>query len=248
MSPKEVYSICFALSHRNSYFRASTLAVVLTWFSGGLGFLLDCRADENQEQITPQTIIDGAPEADGRTYRCEDMVRVVNYLRGLGKNGAIAALKQHVAALRQHRAKGSDARVFMICRCLFQNAKGWKEPVLGQPEPDVPEKATKAYPAFPIAFSKDVPFLVIAGYALGGLAEQPEGCVKECESLPLIENDLPTNGFAAAAQTLVASEAFKALYPNDKTRQEMTDIIVGQAGAKGEKASGGRKERIKGGA
>src|SRR3974377_25274 len=72
-------------------------ALGVAWFSGGVGSASDRAADDRKEQEASQKILDGAPQVYGATYRCADMVRVVNYLRGLGKNGAIAALKRHVA-------------------------------------------------------------------------------------------------------------------------------------------------------
>ncbi len=102
---------------------------------------------------------------------------------------------------------------------------------MGQEEPDVSEKATKAFPCYPIAISKGVPFFLVGGFTGSGFSGATSRCLPDCETLPLIDKDLPTGGYAEAAK-LVASDEFKALYPDEKTRKEMAGMIAEQAGKK----------------
>jgi len=170
-------------------------------------------------------IIASAPPIHGSDFKCADMVRVVNRLRSLGKEKAIESLKR----FNDHSGVDGDARVFIICRCLFQNPKGWDLPRLGAPAPPVAEQAIKHFPVFPIAFSKRVPFLLGWGYVLDGRPENPAACLKQCESLPLIASDLPTQGYDAAARALVTSSAFREVYPEVEIRKLMVNLVMEQA-------------------
>ncbi len=205
------------------------IAVGAKWFFSGHFLVSDSIAGDNKLQDSSQLTIDDNLKLGGYVYKCANMVRLVNHLRGLGKDDALAALKQHM------KKNGlGDEKVVVICRCLFQNSKDWGDPDLGGPDPDVSEKASKAFPAFPVAFSRKVPFFLVGAYSSTGISGAAIVCLDKCKSLPLIDKDLPTEGYAEAAQALVTSEAFNALYPDEKTRKDMTEMIIEQAGKKKE--------------
>jgi hypothetical protein len=161
------------------------------------------------------------------------MAEVVNSLKKLGKERALGELRQHVQ--RKRLAGGEEWTVFVICRCLFENPKGWKPPVLFAPVPEVPDAAIAKLPHFPLMFSEGVPFFVIEGYRGSGRIEDPMKFLDLCESLPLRESDLPTDGYEAAARALVASELFGLVYPEETTRKNMAKMILEQASQKRDK-------------
>jgi hypothetical protein len=173
------------------------------------------------------SIFDSIRPIHGHEYKCADIVRVVNSLRALGKERALTALRDF---LDQSRFDSGRAKsIVLICRCLFDNPRGWSPPVLGLPQPTVSDFAKTKLPCFPLAFSDGVPFLVIEGYILGGRGEDPAECIKKCEFLALRKSDLPTKGFDAAARSLIASEEFSKLYEDDATRKSMSEMILKQS-------------------
>jgi hypothetical protein len=189
---------------------------------GGCVAVADQKAGKSETSI-----LGNGPAISGGSYRCADMVRVVNQLRRLGKRDAIRLLKQYI---QRSRLEDDDpVKIILICRCLFENPKGWNPPRLGEPVPEVAEAAVKKFPAFPIGFSRRVPFLVIGGYRLGGRPENPMVTLRQCETLSLIESDLPTIGYRTAAQSLLTDAGFRGLYPDAGTRKEMASIIMRQA-------------------
>jgi hypothetical protein len=199
---------------------------------GALSLPPVCAADEDQEEEELEVGVFKSTRylIHGHGYKCVDMAEVVNSLRKLGKEKALAELRQHVQ--RKRLAGGEDKSVFMIGRCLFENRKGWKPPVLFAPVPEVPDSAIGKLPHFPLVFSEGVPFFVIEGYRGSGRIEDPMKFLDLCESLPFREADLPTKGYEAAARALVASELFALVYPEEATRKEMAKMIMQQASEK----------------
>jgi hypothetical protein len=215
--------------------RTTTLALAIILLGNHLIALISgCSATKGEEdQLLQETALENLPPMlDGYRYKCRDMVRIVNHLRSLGKDEAIAVLKRMAIVKRQTPDSrvflASESRVLLICRCLFQNPNGWEPPKLGSPEPDVSEDAVKKFPSFPIALSRGVPFFVIGGYSGDGRPEHPEACLKQCESLSLIASDLPTEGYGPAAKELVTSAVFRDLYPDTETRAAMANMIMKQ--------------------
>src|SRR5262245_4229523 len=76
-------------------------------------------------QNRDDAMLDRIPMVAGRRYRCEEMVRVVNYLRKMGKEKSLSALRQYLGRTRNH------GEVLLVCRLLFVNPKGWQPPILG---------------------------------------------------------------------------------------------------------------------
>jgi hypothetical protein len=192
------------------------------WFCLALGLISGCSAKDDNGDARQTIDIASAPDFRGTEYRCKDMVRVVNYLRSLGKKDAIAALREH---LKRH---DMDERVHLICRCLFVNSGRWRPPAVGELHPLCPEEGVRRFPVFPLAFSGRVPFLLVSGYLRDGLPEDPQESLEVCETLPLIASDLPTIGYEAAARSLVTSAEFKALFPEPDIRRQMADMVMNQ--------------------
>jgi hypothetical protein len=125
----------------------------------------------NQQQVEEgeSAIVKKAPSIDGDTYKCGEMVQVVNHLRKLGKERSIAALREYLLTKPTNKKvfdNGANEKVLFICRLLFVNPKGWHPPGLGGPHPNINAQVAKQFPLFPIAISNGVPFLLIRGYEL----------------------------------------------------------------------------------
>jgi hypothetical protein len=131
----------------------------------------------------------------------------------------------HADTMLEH---GQDEEIFLICRCLFENPRGWSPPPLGAPVPAISEDRIAKVSYFPLMFSKGVPFFVIEGYQSGG-RNNPKAVLKMCESLQLRASDLPTIGYEAAAQALVSSEDFRQLYADPDLRRDMSKMVLRQA-------------------
>jgi len=121
-----------------------------------------------------------------------------------------------------------------VCRLLFANPNGWPAPRLGVPEPTIDETVAKQWPLFPIAVSQRVPFLLLAGYRLGGRGEAAGPTLGVCEDLNLIGQDYSTSGYEDAAFALVKSTRFRKLY-RAADRQDMEKMIILQAKRGGNK-------------
>ena len=175
-------------------------------------------------------LLSKAPAIRGQTYSCGDMVRAVNSLRHLGKEGALAVLKNHLRQNDQDASPQQHWKLHLVCRLLFVNPEGWKYPRLGQPFPDVDWAVAERLPQFPMILSQGVPFLLLRGYGMGGYtSDTGEKCVELCEKFPLISADLPEKGFQEAAQELIKNETFQKLYSTPEGRKEATEMILAQA-------------------
>jgi len=197
-------------------YRLRTLLIVLA-----IALLSKCLSAEDDETAT---LVAKVRLVHGHRYKCAEMARIVNHLRKQGKDGALRLLRLHADRILEH---GQDEEMFLICRCLFENPQGWKPPPLGRPEPEIPQDTIKQIPFFPLMFSKGVPFFAIEGY-YGGPTDLRK-LLAECEPLKLKATDLPLDNYDAAAQALVASEAFKQLYPDTAVRKAMSKMILLQA-------------------
>ena len=176
---------------------------------------------------TYTNILNETPDANGFFYSCSQMVSVVNELRHMGKDKVMSVLTNVVEQANQNEGEGE---LFMLCRLLFVNTNGWKMPGLGAPYPPVNfDVVTNEFPIFPLALSDGVPFFLLNGYQGGGRPEAPDECVAACRDLPLISSDLPTNGFALAAQKLIASDSFHRLYKPSYAAQLIPSMIQRQA-------------------
>jgi hypothetical protein len=167
-------------------------------------------------------MLDRTPSIAGNTYKCGQMVQVVNHFRKLGKEKSLTALRNYLAN------GGENDKVLIICRLLFVNPKGWDAPILGEPSPSINEDAAKKFLLFPIALSNGVPFLLIEGYQLEGKAESAIACLKLCEGFALVNKDYSSADHEKAARALTQTKEFRQLY-QETDRQAMTDMIQRQA-------------------
>ena len=171
-------------------------------------------------------IIKQAPAIDS-DYHCRDMVRAVNYLRSVGKDKALAMLRDYC---KENYGSGKeDAKVNMICKLLFVNPKGWPRSILGMPVPRVTTNGMVQFPIFPLALSDGVPFMLVSGYQGSGQFDSPLMTLKMCDELSVITEDMPQTNYDSAAHSLVNSTNFSQLYVDPRDTVVMTDFIYTQA-------------------
>ncbi len=166
------------------------------------------------------------------------LTEAVNRLHSLGKTEALRVLKVYydLAAERDDHMIGlpnrpplprnelrfkydlDEQRIFLILRLLFvpKDATTSKMPhmIIGSPGPPFDKSFLYEWPLFPLVLVNGIPFLMIEGYMLAGVAESPlvhlEYCNKECvlRSEPLG----PLTNAVGAVKQLVESESWKNLF------------------------------------
>jgi hypothetical protein len=190
--------------------------------------LAGCQAQSTEQDVA---MLKNLPPINGSSYRCGEMVHVVNHLRHLGKERALTVLRDYLAS------RGDHDKVHIICRLLFINPKGWEPPQLGAPQPDINEAAADEFPLFPIALSERVPFILVDGYSLEGAEELAFGCLDLCKRLEMIKEDYPTTGYELAAEALTRRGSFRQLFQKED-QPRMAAMILRQATAAKEPEQG----------
>jgi hypothetical protein len=138
--------------------------------------------------------INGAPSVRENHFNPVMLVRAVNHLRALGKDKAIAELRKFLKIARWSISNAerdpvnidtSDKQcVFLIVRLLFEPAKpGETLPRMriGAMFPHPPDLDKALWPLFPLVVQDDIPFILIEGVNLDGLAEGPSAHVDWAE-------------------------------------------------------------------
>lgn len=103
------------------------------------------------------------------------VIEAVNALQPLGKERAL----EEIDAYLENQGRGKESYgLFWVLRVLFDvpGEAGFPPVRLGQPTQPAPANAS-ALPRFPIVMVRDVPFLVVRGYMLGGMPEPVEAHV-----------------------------------------------------------------------
>jgi hypothetical protein len=215
---------------------AAALTVALIASAGVAGYqLFACGGAASFGQDTNViSLLRAAPCALGERYHCQAMVRAVDGLRGLGKDRALTILQSYLDEVGPQGDPRQKQKVLLVCRLLFVNPQGWRPPRLGHAEPDVAPDAAQSFPLFPIALSKNVPFLLVRGYAAAGYSgDTPEKCVQLCQALNLISADLAEVNYRSAAEDLIQGNEFQRLYLASQERMNMAALILAQADPEG---------------
>jgi hypothetical protein len=157
-------------------------------------------------------------------YSPAAVVEAVEELRAAGRDEALARLE---AAIQDAPPPPDATGLLWVMRVLFDVPAdvGFPPVLLG--EPDVPPPPDPgALPRFPIAIFRDVPFLVVRGYALGGLPEPVEahtayyrehGTIAADPLAPVVSLDLERDFL----------RAWPALYAPDEA-PDVSDLIGAQ--------------------
>jgi hypothetical protein len=155
----------------------------------------------------------------GLRFNPRALIEAVNYLQGIGKDKSLKTLQNYCAIAQQAAEYNNPENVLLIARVLFVRKDGQEvlpRLLLGQPDLEEPEDPT-IFPLFPLCIHRDIPFLLIGGYRIGGEGQPPieyvEWCARDCEirSAPLIPADDPL----ASVDEFLESEIWKRLNPDD---------------------------------
>ena len=180
-------------------------------------------AEANEPLAVP---IAEAPIIAGWDYRTSDLVRVVNSLRRIGKEKSLRLLWKYNESSDRDRVD----RIVLVCQSLFVNKQSWRTPSLGEPVSIMQQEHIKKFPSFPLAISEGVPFLVVEGYRIGGMrAENADQLLQQCETLPIISEDLPTFKHFKAAKALFGSQGFRDLFSTQEQFEYAQEMVFNQA-------------------
>lgn len=129
--------------------------------------------------------INGAPSVCAHNFNPVMLIRAVNHLHALGKDKALAELREFLKIARDSHNAERDAKnidtsdhqcVFLIVRLLFEPAEpGESLPrmMIGAMIPSPEEQDQALWPLFPLVVKDDIPFMLIEGVNLAGHAEPP---------------------------------------------------------------------------
>jgi hypothetical protein len=159
------------------------------------------------------------PDSGKDGYRVDPYIAAAGKLKAVGKDEAVKLLR--AAAVKDSLSPPDP--VLHLCRMLFtaKKSKEFRRPMIGAPR-CLGDTDWKDWPLEPIEIVDGVPFLIVAGYVLGGQPERTvdyvDYCSKECE---WGKNDFPAKTDAqkkAALEKLLASKKWKR--PLDKSERE----------------------------
>jgi hypothetical protein len=175
-------------------------------------------------------IINGAPSVKSRDYDPVALIRAVNHLHSLGKEGAISALREFLkiagnssfAERDPANIDTSDCQcVFLIVRLLFE-PKGLQDKLpsiaIGHMSPYPAKEDAELWPLYPLAVQEDIPFLVMEWRFVAGSPEHPANHVDWAEKhgklrvKPLRPSDNPLR----AVDTLRSMQKTIRLFQGDR--------------------------------
>lgn len=119
-----------------------------------------------------------APACNGKDYNPRPLVRIVNLLQPLGKEKALAVIEEYLRVTSDWPPDREG--MFLVLRTLFKVSEnpGYM-PSMGMGASDPPAPANpQLLPRFPISIEGDIPFLVVHGYSLEGVPEDPQSHVE----------------------------------------------------------------------
>lgn len=187
----------------------------------GSGNLRDLKDEIPEKQFELVETLNQAPCAQGDGFDPAALVRAVNTLHAAGYDQSIAALETYLKLCgkdwQRNREYGLDSeKLFFIMRLLFVRKDGNAQmPDMAMGAGDVnPPSDPATFPLFPLAVESDVPFMLVSGYCLAGMATPASlhlAYVKEncrLRNQPMMPSVTPEQ----AMQKLTASAGFKMLF------------------------------------
>ena len=123
------------------------------------------------------TQLTAAANSDFTRFNPGALIAAVNALFPLGKEGALAAIEQHLASV--DRSADPQHGLFLVLRVLFDvPAAGFHPPLqIGIPKAAEPPDL-KSLPYFPLLVVNDIPLLLVTTFLIGGSTEPVESLVK----------------------------------------------------------------------
>ncbi len=163
-------------------------------------------------------LVHESPSINGYEFDPARLLRVAEELRLLGRDGALEVLREYARLCRTPALRGlDDQRILLVLRVLFDPpaGEGFRALVIGQPDL-LASPSDPGWARFPIAVRRDVPFLVVQGYELGGEAEPAGVQIDWCADRGVFRATALAPGTPIeAAQELLDSEAWGRLRPPD---------------------------------
>jgi hypothetical protein len=120
--------------------------------------------------------LDETPPIAGPSFNPRRLIEVVNTLQPLGKEKALAAIGEYARVASSFHDEGKRTGLFLVLRVLFEvpeDTGAMPAMMIGASSPAEPEDPRTA-PRFPVTIEGDVPFLLVNGYRLAGVAEPVE--------------------------------------------------------------------------
>lgn len=155
----------------------------------------------------------------GLSFNPKGLVKAVNYFHSIGYKKSLQALRDYCALAEQKAVENNPENVFLVARILFV-PKDVREVMprllLGQPDLEEPKVPT-VLPLFPLCLYRDIPFLLIGGYRIGGEGRPPSEYVEWCahqsdiRSTPLFPNNDPL----ASVDEFLGSDIWTGLNPEN---------------------------------
>jgi hypothetical protein len=138
-------------------------------FVVGAGNPIGTELFEEKELRDVLRVLDTAPSVWGDAYDPLPLIQIVNRLRAMGKDKALAAIAEYLRIAPGWNARARDGQ-FLILRVLFdlQRPGEMPEMKLGTPWPTLTPVLKARMPRYPILLLDDVPLVVITGYQIIG--------------------------------------------------------------------------------
>jgi hypothetical protein len=158
-------------------------------------------------ESSPPEFLADLPLATGLTYNPATVIEAVNRLAAIGMEGALEALRNALAS------GASVEGALLVARVVFVPVdEATPLPSLELGRADVDEaKAAAHFPLFPIALQGDIPFLMVAGYYMGGETD-PSRYLSWCDEHCRMREPLrPDDDPLGAAAALCTSDEWAAL-------------------------------------
>jgi hypothetical protein len=167
------------------------------------------------------SLLSDAASMSPQDYNPAIVIACVNALQPLGRE---AALDEVASELKANSKAAQAIGLFSMLRVLFEvaPADGFPPVLLGQSIPAPPENPT-ILPRFPIVLIRDIPFLAVTGYILGGLPQSADAHVAYFRVHGLMRSSLlaPSNSLHGVLEEF--RQIWKAAYNHDGS--DMLEVI-----------------------
>lgn len=163
--------------------------------------------------VDVKEILQNCSPWEGYTFDPGTYIRAVNVLYREEQEQVIAGLRDYVdSAVKKMDLVEGFTRVFFLLRLLFEPIESGVlfPPVRMGRMIDIENPPYEFFPLYPLVLINDVPLLIVPGFILSGLPEEPMGQVDFCEHYcrlrrrPLHPPDNPL----PLADSLLASEGW----------------------------------------
>lgn len=134
-------------------------------------------------EIEMEEIVQCCSPWEGYTFDPGTYIRAVNYLYDKEQSFIISELREYLCSANKSIIS-DNTRVSFLLRLLFQppTDPGVPFPLIRVGKPmDSDHAPVKDFPLYPLVLIEDVPLLIVTGYILAGLPEDPEKHIEFCE-------------------------------------------------------------------